>query len=237
MLSTVEINTNKQKVISIIRDKLSSRFYDEQTMEDFIAFLDNLGYFTAPATATHQYSYEGGLCEYSMKTTNLLVLFNNLMSSQYNISKYEYESLLIIGLFHQLYKSNLYTKYIANTKQYSENGSKKDNMGNYEWVSSENFKFNNDEDRVISGDFETANYIMLSRYMLLTEEEIIALINYSNGLESNRNSTSDLYAVFNKYTLVDYLHTASLWANYVLNNVTEEPTDLDEEDDKDLDYE
>lgn len=69
-------------------------------------FLEESDYFTAPSSTMFHCAYAGGLAEHSLNVFDLLVKKNE----QYNLM-YDYDSLAICGLCHDLCKVN-YFKYV-----------------------------------------------------------------------------------------------------------------------------
>jgi len=88
------INDIKQMVENISRGGI----------EDLITFIDTgSDFFTAPASTRFHLAYEGGLAEHSWNVTDLLFKKNE----QYG-TNYDYDTLAIVGLFHDLCKTNMY---------------------------------------------------------------------------------------------------------------------------------
>lgn len=238
MLTTERISKNRENVINIIRKYLSNRIGEEKDVDNFILFLDTVNYFNAPASTQYQYSYEGGLCEYSMKVCNILTTINNTMAKQYNTKLYDISTLLIVGLFHNLYKSSLYEATIKNTKVYSAKGSKRDELGRFDWIASKTYAIRTAENReVVSGDYASENYLLLSRYLALSEEEIVVLLNSTNLLENDKTANNSIFETLRRFPLIDYLYNASLLANFVIDKFAKEEQEEDNEESSEEEHE
>ena len=73
--------------------------------------LDEIGFFTAPASSKYHGAYEGGLCEHSLDVYHM---------AKKAIAGYELElteeSVVVATLFHDLCKVNFYKKDVRNQK-------------------------------------------------------------------------------------------------------------------------
>ena len=164
---TVDVQKNKEQFINYV--KKITRMTNEES-ERLIFKLSNSDFFTAPYTTKYQYSYEGGLCAYSLKVyEKLSELFSKDIKD---------ETLLILGLFCGLSKMNFYEPVVINKKVYSDNGTKSDNLGKFDWKSEYSYKVRDAENRYIFGTPGQTTERMLSYFLPLTEEESIALISF-----------------------------------------------------------
>ena len=71
---------------------------------DQIYLLEEMGFFTAPASATHHGNYEGGLFDHSWAVMESLVDITNNMGLKWKNAR----SPFIVGLFHDLCKHDQY---------------------------------------------------------------------------------------------------------------------------------
>ena len=97
--------------------------------------LVNSDFFDAPATTKYAYSYSGGLCQYCLDFYYNLCNLNKVLHLNLNE-----DSIKIVGLFNNIYKINYYKESSINVKEYREDGTKHDNLGNFEWVAERCFK-------------------------------------------------------------------------------------------------
>lgn len=198
-LTNEEIASNKEKFISLVR-QISIQGAD---IDGLISYLTSTDFFEAPASIKFAGAYPGGLCQQSLKIYKTLLDICN---------KFDYtnsDSILIVGLFSNLYKANLYKQYIANEKFYYLSGSKSDELGNYDWINVTKYAIKDAYDRELTGSKGLTNVMRLQKYIPLSEEEFNALNNYL----MNPN-TDDLPYLANKFNLLVYLHCANMLVGY-----------------------
>lgn len=162
-------------------------------IEELVADLDDLGYFTAPASSNFHLATEGGLLEHSLNVTRLMV-----WDAKTKNSKETLESIYIVGLFHDLGKANFYNKplYIENILKSGKRSEAKPYERNKELVGLEH---------------ELASIVILLKYIELTEDEIFA-IRWSHGLY-----TSGGYDYKGKETELSLLiNSADMWASRIV---------------------
>jgi len=91
------IEENKKLVIDIL--KSTGRF----NIDKLIDALEKSDFFEAPASTRFHLSYKGGLVEHSINVFNVLQKLNDTF--KINIP---YESVVIVGLLHDVCKTNIY---------------------------------------------------------------------------------------------------------------------------------
>ena len=205
MLTIEQIEANKQMFIDILKS-----IEVDFDLDGLISFIEDSDFFYAPATATHSYSYDGGLCQHSLDVYNTLDILCSLDGGE---NKVDTNSIKILGLFHDLYKVNYYEKYTQNKKVYSDEGSKRDNLGKFDWVSVEAYKIKDQDDRLVYGDSAFTSYMLLSKFIPLTDYEVVALVNHNCGMD-NGYANKDLGAILNTNKLALYLHSADMICTY-----------------------
>lgn len=84
--------------------------------KDLVDELDEVGYFTAPASTKYHGSYEGGLFDHSYAMARCL----ELMTDQMGLEWQDDRSPWVIGLFHDLCKCDAYIKQEDGTYKYNE---------------------------------------------------------------------------------------------------------------------
>ena len=100
-----KVNINKEHVKSL----LSS--VDRKGIPELIAWLEQSDYFIAPASTVYHGSFEGGLCEHSLK---VMQLFDE--RNIHTAKRAPEESVIICGLLHDLCKVGAYKKFIKDQK-------------------------------------------------------------------------------------------------------------------------
>ena len=89
------------------------RTVKREGLEDFIRFLENTDFFTAPASTRFHGDYAGGLVEHSMKVYEILVEKVKNSSKKIDVSD---DTLKIVALLHDVCKANFYKVDYRNAK-------------------------------------------------------------------------------------------------------------------------
>lgn len=164
--------------------KLMSSFVSNETT----TYLEEHGFFTAPASTKYHGSCKGGLFEHSLEVARVLTKLTNANDLKWQRS----ESPLIVGMFHDLCKMDAYTK-----QELLDTGV------HYEYNKETLFKGHGDK-----------SVIMLSSLMKLTEEEV-ACIRYHMGAFTDKEEWSDYTRAVRLYPNVLWTHHADMIASHV----------------------
>lgn len=208
-LTQVEIQQNKNAFLKLVSE-IDIPGADTQGL---VEYLITTGFFEAPASTQHHCNYTGGLCEHSLNVYYTLEQLYNTYKDNLTV-KYDKSTLLTVGLFHDISKTDLYEKYVKNEKVYSPQGSKHDNMGKFEWVAVEAFKVRDAKNRFLAGNHEENSMLILGRYIPLMHEEMVAILNHHGGI--GKESNWDLSAITNAHPLLALLHTADYLSTFLL---------------------
>lgn len=147
-------------------------------------WLKNNKFFTAPASTKYHGNYEGGLFDHSLEVMNKLLSMTEEMQLQWQRPS----SPIIVGMFHDLCKSDEYEKGLYMTD------------------------FNHTDDFILKGHGEKS-VMLLSQFMTLTEEEILC-IRFHMG--AYKTDDWDSYGrAIEKYQTVLWTHTADMFASRV----------------------
>lgn len=182
-------------------------------IEGLIAWLDDSGFFKAPASTKYHCSFPGGLCLHSLNVYHALC---NLAERFTEDGKYNKDSLIIVGLLHDLNKANLYEEAIKNEKVYSKYGKKYDELGNFDWISTKSYKVKEAKDRTLLGTKGNITHTIVSQFLPLTTEEMMTLIYQYSAVE--REPLNDLSEILAKYNLSVLLHSADIIATYCIEH-------------------
>ena len=181
-----------------------------------IEHLDRTDFFIAPATTKYSYCYDGGLCDHSIALYEVLSKLNSML-----VNPYPEDTIIIVALLHDLYKADYYESYVTNKKIYCEDGNKYDEMGRYKWVSEKAFKVKDASSRLLIGTGGVHSYMLISSFVTLTNDEVIALVNHPIGLDAS-SYHSDLPHILQRCNLVALLHSAEVLSNYCYGNIKDE---------------
>ena len=192
-----QIEQNKSTFLMLARDDIK-----RDGIEALLSWLEASDFFTAPASTKFHLSEEGGLCAHSINVYERLV---RLCEAEWGEDGFNRESVAIIGLFHDLCKTNIYKVEMRNVK---ENG---------EWVQKPYFAV---DDSLPYGHGEKSVY-MLSGFMKLTREEAMAINWHMGGFDLRVQAGSyDYSKAYNKYPLALMVHLADMQATF-LDEATE----------------
>ena len=179
----------KEQFIELLRST------KREGIEDLINFIEKTDFFKAPASTRFHGDYEGGLLEHSMKVYEILK-----HKANNNIMKMEFaeDTLIIIGLLHDICKVNFYKVDYRNAK--NERG---------EW---EKVPYYTVEDTIPYGHGEKS-VMMLTEYIKLTSEEKYA-IRWHMGFSEPKELYNSLGAAYKRYPLALLLNEADLESTY-----------------------
>lgn len=171
--------------------------------EELLKYLDSSDFFTAPASARYHSCYAGGLCQHSINVFECLWAYikRKRVQEVYQLTGEEFseESLAIVGLLHDLCKTNVYKPGFRNVKD--ENG---------QWQRVPNYTF---EDNEPYGHGEKSVFL-INRYMKLTDMESFA-IRYHMGFSGDEDNRMVGQALA-KYPLAFAVSVADSEATYFL---------------------
>lgn len=212
MLNQEQIDNNKKRFIGLIRQ--INR--EGANLDDLIHKLEKSDFFTAPASTQYHSAFTGGLCYHSLNVFDeLLKIIEthypqsvirtddsfDIDPSKCNICK---DSILITSLLHDFSKMSFYETSYRNVKD--ENGV---------WTKVPFIKVREAADRFIYSTHGVNSEYMINRFMPLTLEESVAVINHMGGQEPGAcNMDSGLSQIYNKYPLALFLHLADMAATF-----------------------
>lgn len=150
--------------------------------------LDELGFFTAPASTKYHGAYEGGLFDHSLETAKALVELTKKLGLKWKNSSSPY----IVGLYHDLCKCDNYV------------------------IDIETGKYIYNPDIIIPGHGEKS-VIMLQRFINdLTDEEIACIRWHMGAYETDTKMWNYYGKAIEKYPNVLYTHTADMIASKIV---------------------
>jgi hypothetical protein len=133
-----------------------------------------------------------------------------------NPCPYDDNTLMIVALFHDFDKMNKYEKTVMNKKVYSENGSKWDEMGKYDWQSVAGYKRKEATDVFLLGTHGENSVYMTETFIPLTTEEHCAILNHHSSYD---NHQLNITPIFNRYSLACLLHIADMATTYIWEKI------------------
>lgn len=164
--------------------------------------IEKSDFFTAPASSKFHNDFEGGLCAHSLNVYKRLV---KLLEAEYGADwkqKYSPESVAIVGLLHDVCKTDYYEVDYRNVK----------NKDTGAW---EKVPYYRVEDKLPYGHGEKSVYI-IGGFMRLTREEAMAINWHMGGFDDRvRGGSYTVGVAFAQYPLAVLAHTADFLATYL----------------------
>lgn len=179
----------KEEFISLLKET------NREGMDKLLEFLEKSDFYKAPASTRFHGSKENGLLEHSMKVYEILE--QKVKTSVVPIDVPE-ESIRIIGLLHDICKTNFYKTDYRNAKN---------SLGVWEKV-----PYYTVDDTIPYGHGEKS-VMMLTEYIKLTNEEKYA-IRWHMGYTEPKELYTTIGLAYKKYPLALLTHEADLEATY-----------------------
>lgn len=186
------------------------RSTNREGIDDLIAFIQKSDFYTAPASTRYHSCHEGGLLEHSLNVYDRLKakLNDEVWKSNLDI---EEDTIIIVSLLHDLCKTYFYTTEFRNKKIYSENGTKKDGNGRYDWETVPSYTI---DDKFPMGHGEKSMF-MIERFVRLSKAEAMAVRWHMLWTEP-KECYNSIGKAIQLYPLVLALNEADLEATYLL---------------------
>lgn len=206
MTNEEQLRTDKEEFIELIKSIKRDGFDCERLLRQ----LEHSDFYTAPASTKYHNSFEGGLLSHSL---NVYYNLMHLVTYKYDMlrDKIDENSIKIVALLHDMSKMNYYEKTVTNKKVYSENGSKYDLAGKFDWVAVPSYKVREASDRLVFGSHENTSEYMIRQFIPLTLEESVA-IQHHHGTLSWDSAKDNIGEIYDKYSLALLLHLADYLA-------------------------
>lgn len=180
--------TDKERLDLMMATNLS-----EIVKKDFLKWLAENGFFTAPASTKYHGNYEGGLFDHSFMVMNLLVE----LSAANGLKWKRPASPFLVGMLHDLCKIDQYR--IDNSTPYTVGEPTR-----YEYNPNTMYKGHGDK-----------SIILLSQFTTLTDEET-ACIRYHMGAFTEKEEWRDYTRAVHAFPNVLWTHQADMLASHVV---------------------
>ncbi len=205
-----EIEENKNRFIEL----LSSVHRDG--VNDLVSYLVNdSDFMTAPASTKYHGAFKGGLCAHTLAVYDYIIKLNDVYTEM-NGEGFDLDSLKIVALLHDLSKIGQYEETYSNKKVYSENGSKYDEGGRYDWVAVKGYKTRDIEDRFLYVNHEMGSEFIARQFIPLKMAESAAICCHHGGVDPLSLPPQTITSNYSKYPIAILLHEADLLAAYTL---------------------
>ena len=199
-----QTNPNIERFESLLRST------ERAGMDNLMEFIRKSDFYTAPASTRYHSCHEGGLLEHTLNVYDRLVSkFNDeLWKEKVDVGS---DSLIIAALLHDLCKSYFYGTELKNKKVYSDNGTKSDSNGRFDWVTVPSYTV---DDKIPYGHGEKS-VMMIEEYIKLKPMERYP-IRWHMGFSEPKENWNTLGTAMRKYPLILALHMADLESTYLL---------------------
>ncbi len=209
-MATSEL-TAKEEFLQLLRST------ERPGVEDAIEYIDQLGFFTAPASAGHHLNTEGGLVEHSVNTCKAaLKVWEGMKEIEPTLEReVTRDSVIIAALLHDICKSDIYVRSVKK---------RKNRLG--QWEDSEGYKVS--YKNFPMGHGEKSVVLALCSGIELSDAEMLAIRWHMGAWGINLNSFEDVrnYDTAHKlYPLVAIIHTADTLAAAIMERTAEELDD------------
>lgn len=204
----VDIKANKEEFLELLRST------NRNGIEDVITDLEELGFFTAPASAGHHLNVEGGLVLHSINTCKAaLAIWEGMKPLEPSLAtEVKRDSIIIASLLHDVCKSDIYKRSIKK---------RKNALG--QWEDCEGYKVSYKDFPM--GHGEKSVILLLCSGLDLSDDEMLAIRWHMGAWGINMNSYEDerCYDTARAlYPLVSIIQTADGLAAAILERTAED---------------
>ena len=179
----------KNRIIQLLKET------GREGIENLIQYMEDSGFFEAPASTQYHGAKDGALAEHSLKVCELAhQIGEKLLGAEYNLYA---DSITLCALLHDLGKAGQYNKplYVANILKSGKQSDSKPYMKNKE---------------LLPVEHEVVSVIEATRWINLEEEEQLAIL-WHNGLYGDFR----YHIQGNETKLYMIIHWADMWASRV----------------------
>ena len=204
----VDIKANKEEFLELLRST------KRDGIEDVITDLEELGFFTAPASAGHHLNVEGGLVLHSINTCKAaLAIWEGMKPLEPSLAtQVKRDSIIIASLLHDVCKSDIYKRSVKK---------RKNALG--QWEDCEGYKVSYKDFPM--GHGEKSVILLLCSGLDLSDDEMLAIRWHMGAWGINMNSYEDerCYDTARAlYPLVSIIQTADGLAAAILERTAED---------------
>ena len=204
----VDIKANKEEFLELLRST------KRDGIEDVITDIEELGFFTAPASAGHHLNVEGGLVLHSINTCKAaLAIWEGMKPLEPSLAtEVKRDSIIIASLLHDVCKSDIYKRSVKK---------RKNALG--QWEDCEGYKVSNKDFPM--GHGEKSVILLLCSGLDLSDDEMLAIRWHMGAWGINMNSYEDerCYDTARAlYPLVSIIQTADGLAAAILERTAED---------------
>ena len=188
----------------------------EEKVERFRNWVLKTDFFTAPASIKGSLACEGGLCQHTLKVVKLAVdLFKVVYPQSTSLGDSNGHDVVLASLLHDISKTKYYETYVSNKKVYSENGSKFDEQGRFDWVAVSAKNQKEPSDRFVYASLSQTSEFMARQFFDVNLEVSCAILHHKGPYDENTSTGSQLGTIFSAHPLASILHAADFLATHI----------------------
>lgn len=169
---------------------------NREGMDELLDWLEKNGFYDCPASSRFHGAYKGGLLEHSLNVYNELLR----LVDAYPEFEFAPDSLIVVALFHDLCKVNMYT---------TEKRNRKNEAG--QWESYDAYVIN---EKFCFGGHGSKSVYLTQHFISLSPEEATAINCHMSCWDGNK----DVGRAFEQFPLAWLLHVADESATYIREN-------------------
>lgn len=205
----IDIKESKEEFIELLRST------GRDGLDDVIEYLEEAGFFTAPASAGHHLNVEGGLVVHSLNTCKAaLAIWEGMKALEPSLeTEVKRDHVIIASLLHDVCKSDIYKRSVKK---------RKNAIGL--WVDSEGYKVSYKNFPMGHGE-KSLIMLLNNTGIYLYDDEMLAIRWHMGAWGINLNSFEDVRSFDTAqklYPLVSIVHAADGMAANVMERTGEE---------------
>ena len=209
---SINLTQSKKQFIELLQST------QRDGVDDLIVDLEKMGFFTAPASASHHLNTEGGLVEHSLNTCHAaLIVWEGLCKLDSSIPyEVERDNVIIASLLHDVCKSDIYERSVRK---------RKNALGI--WEPTEGYRVT--RKNFPMGHGEKSAILVLCSGIELTDAEMLAIRWHMGAWSLNFQSMEEMKnmeAAKKLHPLVTIVQTADSLATSIIERKTEEIDDI-----------
>lgn len=196
MLTEDQINQNKIRYIEL----LTHLNIDLTKLTKYLD-MERVDFFKKPFTQNNEGAYFGGLCEHALKMYDEVTRLANI----YFPGRYSEQDIIIVTLFKDLYKAELFEPYTKKVKNDATNT----------WDDTLAFRTKESGMRPVFGDVGFSSYMIAKKFIDLDKDDLIEAFCYSSP---SSQYDLDIHNIRTDYPLVTLTTMAEFAVQYFKEN-------------------
>ena len=196
-------NETKKELAKGMFKSAYSNYIQRKGAKELLDFMEEIGFFEAPASTKYHGAYPGGLAEHSVNVFKRLadMATREEKMADKKQSAYTMDTIAVVALLHDVCKADAYKT--EKKKQKQPDGSLQE-VEVYGYTN--NLPLGHGEKSIIQ----------IMRFMQLSEEEMLAIRWHMGAFDySTKGGSYDMNYAFNKSRLAAMLHIADMTATYL----------------------